>query len=297
MERDGDVLAQALDGAWATVAGGEHYTRGLLGRLRDLRVIARVGVGYESIDVEAATEHGVLVLITPGANAEHVADFTLALMLGCLRRLVEADAAVRSGAWRLPVLSGDLAGAAVGVVGLGHIGRAVVRRLSGFGCRLLAVEPRPDLEFCRRYAVEVRTLDELLSDVDVLSLHVPLTPETEGLLGARELARVRPGVVVVNTARGGLLDEAALVAALADGRVGAAGLDVFAHEPLPAGHPLTSFPGVLLGGRTSTFTRASMAAMTGAVVENILGVDRGEIPVGCVNPAAVRPETSKLANC
>jgi D-3-phosphoglycerate dehydrogenase / 2-oxoglutarate reductase len=286
--KDEDVLVAALVGAWATVAGAELYSRGVLERLPDLRVIARVGVGYDCIDLEAATDRGVLVLTTPGANAEHVADFALALMLACVRRLVEVDAAVRSGAWRLPVLSGDLAGATVGLVGLGQIGRAVARRLRGFDCRIVAVEPDPEPEFCRRYAVELASLEEVLPQVDVLSLHAPLTPESKGLIGARELGLVRPGVVVVNTARGGLIDEAALVAALRAGRVGGAGLDVFEHEPLPVGHPLTRFPNVVLGGRTSTFTRASMERMTRAAVENILAVDRGEIPPACLNPAAAR---------
>ena len=138
------------------------------------------GVGFECIDLEAATEQGVLVLTTPGANAEHVADFALALMLACLRRLFEVDAAVRSGAWRLPVLGADLAGATVGLVALGQIGRAVARRLRGFDCRALAVEPDPDRYFCRRWAVEICSLEELLPQVDVLSLHAPLTPESRG---------------------------------------------------------------------------------------------------------------------
>jgi D-3-phosphoglycerate dehydrogenase len=286
MSKDEDALAAALAGVWGTVAGGEAYTRALLERLPDLRAIARVGVGFESIDLDAATERGVLVTTTPGANAEHVADFALTLMLACVRRLLQVDAAVRSGAWRLPLLAADLAGATVGLVGLGAIGGAVARRLRGFECRLLAVEPRPDRERCRRLGIELCTLEELLPQVDVLSLHAPLTEETRLLLGARELALLPAGSVLVNTARGGLVDEDALVAALEAGRLGGAGLDVFEQEPLPPGHPLLRLPNVVLGGRTSSFTRGAMERMTRETVENLLAVARGERPRGCLNPAA-----------
>jgi D-3-phosphoglycerate dehydrogenase len=282
---DEDALVAALDGVWATVAGSEHYTRGVLGRSPSLRAIARCGVGYDAVDVEAATDHGVAVLTTPGANAEAVADLALTLMLACLRRLLVLDRTARAGGWRPNELARDLAGATVGIVGLGAIGRAVARRLHGFGCRILAVEPFPDLEFCERYEVGLRTLDELLPEVDVLTLHAPLSGETRHLIGERELALLKPSAVVVNTSRGPAIDEAALLAALRAGRIAGAGLDVFEHEPLQASDPLTALQQVVLSGHAATFTEGAVASTIDAVVANLLELAAGRVPRGCVNPA------------
>jgi D-3-phosphoglycerate dehydrogenase / 2-oxoglutarate reductase len=287
--RNEALLAGALDGAWATIAGSEAYTRTVLESAPSLKAIARFGVGYDRIDVPAATERGVVVLTAPGANAESVADLALTLMLACLRRLPGVDQAVRSGEWRLTTLSADLASATVGIVGLGRIGRAVARRLTGFGCRILAAESEPDLEFCARLDIELGALDELLPEVDVLTLHVPLTAETRHLIGARELAVMRPEAVIVNTCRGGVIDEAALIDALESGRIGGAGLDVFEVEPLPVGHPLTRLPNVVLSGHAATFTRLSVQRITDAVVASLLDFHGGRLPSGCVNPQALQP--------
>jgi D-3-phosphoglycerate dehydrogenase / 2-oxoglutarate reductase len=287
--RNEALLADALDGAWATIAGSEAYTRSLLQNAPSLKAIARFGVGYDGIDVSAATERGVVVLTAPGANADSVADFALTLMLACLRRLRAVDEAVRSGEWRLTELAGDLASATVGIVGLGRIGRAVATRLTGFGCRILAVESDPDLNFCAQLNIELAALDEILSEVDVLTLHVPLTGETRHLIGARELEVMQPTAVIVNTSRGGVVDEAALIDALASGRIGGAGLDVFADEPLPLDHPLSRLPNVILSGHAATFTRLSVQRITDAVVASLLQFHGGSLPSGCVNPEALQP--------
>jgi D-3-phosphoglycerate dehydrogenase/(S)-sulfolactate dehydrogenase len=283
---DEQALIDGLQGIWATVAGSEPYTRRVLERCPELRAIARCGVGYDAIDVAAATERGVAVLITPGANADAVADLALALALACLRRLLDLDGAVRSGGWRPNVLLGDLAGSTVGIVGLGTIGRAVARRLSGFGCRILAVESAPDLDFCAALGIELTTLESVLPEADVLTLHVPLTDATRHLISTEELALLRPGAIVVNTARGAVVDTAALVGALASGRLGGAGLDVFEEEPLPPGHPLFEMPNVVLSGHAATFTHGGIAKTLDAVARNLLDLDAGRIPAGCVNPPA-----------
>jgi D-3-phosphoglycerate dehydrogenase/(S)-sulfolactate dehydrogenase len=287
--RDGDALVAALDGVWATVAGSEHYTRTVLDRAPSLRAIARCGVGYDAVDVAAATDHGIAVLTTPGANADAVADLALMLMLACRRRLLVVDRTARTGGWRPPELARDLASATVGIVGLGAIGRAVARRLHGFDCRILAVEPFPDLEFCTRYDIELRPLDELLPEVDVLTLHAPLSEDTRHLIGERELALMKPSAVLVNTSRGAAVDEAALVAALASGRLAGAGLDVFEQEPLTTSNPLTAMEQVVLSGHAATFTELGVAKMIDAVVENLLSLAEGRLPRGCVNPAVAAP--------
>ena len=175
------MLALGLAGAWAVVAGSEPYTRGLFAATPELKAILRWGTGSDSIDIPAATEAGVAVITTPAVNAEAVADMALALMLACIRRLLELDAIVRSGEWRGLGPTRDLACSTVGVVGLGAIGRAVARRLRGFDCRVLAVEPNPDVEFFARLRGRADgRWTAMLPQVDVLTLHAPLsrTPAT-----------------------------------------------------------------------------------------------------------------------
>jgi D-3-phosphoglycerate dehydrogenase len=289
--RDEAVLVEALDGAFATVAGSESYTRGTLARLPHLRAIARSGVGYDAVDVAAATDCGIVVLTTPGANADSVADCALMLMLACRRRLLVVDGATRAGRWRLPDLAGDLAQATVGIVGLGAIGRAVARRLHGFDCRLLAVEPCPDEEFCASLRVELVSLEDLLSRADVVTLHMPLTSDTRYLIGEPELALMKPEAVLVNTARGGAIDEQALVAALESGRLAGAGLDVFEHEPLSPDDPLTRLTNVVLSAHSASFTRLGVDDTADAVARNLLDVAAGRLPPSCVNPTAWRGES------
>ena len=281
------MLGEALAGSWATVAGNESYSAPVLARLPELRAIARAGIGYDRVDIGAATARGVAVLVTPGAAAEAVADFALALILGAVRRLLVLDRSVREGRWRPPGLSGDLAGATVGIVGLGRIGGAVARRLHGFGCRLLAYEPQPDSGLCDALAIECVALDELLSHANIVTLHAPLLPATLHLIGARELALMKPTAVLVNTSRGALVDEAALVDALAAGRLAGAALDVFEREPLPTDDPLARLPNVLLSGHAATFTRGGVERTIAIVVENLLAVADGRLPPGrVVNPEA-----------
>ncbi len=211
---DDEALVSGLEGAWAVVAGSEPYTRGVLEATPQLAAILRWGTGSDAVDIPAATDAGVAVVTTPAVNAEAVADMALALMLACLRGLPALDAAVRSGEWRATGPTRDLACATVGIVGLGAVGRAVTRRVRAFGCHVLALEPSPDPEFVTEHEIELTDLDAMLPQVDVLTLHAPLTPGTRRLLGARELALLPRHAVLVNTARGELIDQAALATAL-----------------------------------------------------------------------------------
>jgi phosphoglycerate dehydrogenase-like enzyme len=280
-------LNTALNGIWATVAGSERYSRRVLQSATELRVIARCGVGYDAIDVEAASDFGIAVIITPDANFESVADFTLALILASVRRLIVAHQTVLSGGWRLDGLSGDLYGATVGIVGLGRIGRAVARRLQGFNCRILAVEPYPDLAPYGELGIELTTLEAMLPRVDVLTLHVPRTPETARMIGAAELARMKPSAVLVNTSRGGIVDEKALYDALTSRKLAGAALDVFEDEPLASDNPLCRCQNAVLSGHVSAFTRLAAQRTMDAVVDALLDVAAGKTPAGLVNPSVL----------
>ena len=284
--REDDVLLRGLDGAWAVVAGSEPYTRGVLEALPDLKAILRWGTGSDAIDIPAATDAGVAVITTPAVNAEAVADMALALMLACIRRLPELDAIVRSGEWRGLGPTRDLACSTVGIVGLGAIGRAVARRLRGFGCRVLATEPNPDLEFCREYEVELTDLDAMLPQVDVLTLHAPLIDGTRRLIGARELALLPRHAVLVNAARGELIDQAALVAALQSGQIAAAGLDVFEHEPPARDDPILALPNTILSGHISSYTDLGLDRTGEMVIANLRAALAGRLPSSCLNPEA-----------
>jgi D-3-phosphoglycerate dehydrogenase / 2-oxoglutarate reductase len=281
---DQAALLAGLEGAWATIAGSEIYSGTLLQQLPDLAAIARWGSGYDRIDVRTATDQGIAVLTAPGANADPVADCAVMLMLACVRQLRAVDASVRSGAWRQPELTGDLTGATVGVVGLGAIGRAVVRRLRGFDCRVLGSDPAADPADCRQAGIELLDLPEVLSQADIVTLHAPRTSATHGLIGARELASMPSGAIIINTSRGELVDEDALVAALERGHLGGAGLDVFVHEPMSPNHRLTLLDNVVLSGHAASFTALAARRTADAVVDALLKLTRGTLAAGCINP-------------
>lgn len=284
--RDPETLADGLEGAWATVAGSEPYTRAVLQETPALRAILRWGTGSDAIDTDAATDAGVAVVTTPGVNAEAVADMALALMLACIRRLPELDGAVRGGRWRLSTATGDLAGATVGVVGLGAVGRAVTRRLRGFDCRVLALEPHPDRAFCAELRVELTDLENMLPRVDVLTLHVPLIPATHRLIGSEQLARLQSHAIVVNTARGELIDQGALVQALVENRIGGAGLDVFEREPPASDDPILRAPHTILSGHISSFTTLGLRRTGDAILANLRELTDGRLPAATRNPKA-----------
>jgi phosphoglycerate dehydrogenase-like enzyme len=284
--RDAAELARGIEGAWATIAGGEPYAREVFEAAPQLDAVLRWGTGSDAIDIGAATDAGVAVVTTPAVNAEAVADMALALMLACIRRLRDLDAAVRDGTWRTEGPTRDLAGATVGVVGLGAIGRAVTRRLRAFGCRVLAVEPNPDREFCAQYEVELSELSAMLPQLDVLTLHAPATPTSRGLIGAAELEQLPRHAVVVNTARGELIDQSALANALETGQIAAAGLDVFEHEPVSPDDPILGAPGAIVSGHVSSYTELGLNRTAEAVLANLRELLEGRLPASCLNPTA-----------
>jgi glyoxylate reductase len=250
--------------------------------LPGLRVVANFGVGYDRVGAEACLQRGVVVTNTPGVLDDATADLAFALVLAVRRGVVEGDRLVRSGGWSGSWSEGrlaeEVAGSALGIVGLGRIGRAVARRARGFDMHVLYTQ-RHEID---TDLAEFRELDALLAEADVVSLHVPLTPETERLVDARRLALLRDGACLVNTSRGEVVDEDALVADLVSGRI-QAGLDVFAHEPnVPS--DLLGLPNVVLTPHLGSATRRAREAMTRLVVDNLLAVARGEPPVTPVRP-------------
>jgi D-3-phosphoglycerate dehydrogenase len=234
-------LLAALRGVEAVVAGSELYTAAVLDANPQLKVIARVGVGYDAIDVAAATARGVAVTIAPNTNQGSVAEHTFALLLGFTRHVPARHAALAAGGWNR-LMSLPLRGRTLGLAGLGRIGKAVAARAAAFELRVLAFDPFPDAAYCAAHAVTLVPFDRLLAESDFLSLHLPLTPETRHLINCDTLAKMKPGAVLVNTSRGGLVREADLLPALRGGRLAGAALDVFEEEPLPASHPLRVRP-------------------------------------------------------
>jgi glyoxylate reductase len=242
--------------------------------LPGLRLVANYSVGYDRIGIEELARRGIAVSNTPGVLSAATADLTFALILAARRRVVEGDAHVRAGKWSAQWTEGflaeELTGSILGIVGLGRIGQAVARRAQGFELRVLYAQRTPTQTDLGEY----RELDALLAESDVVSVHTPLTPETRGLIDARRLALLRHGACFVNTARGEIVEEAALVAELVSGRL-RAGLDVFAHEPnVPA--ELLPLQNVVLTPHLGSATRQTREAMTRIVVDNILAFERGE---------------------
>jgi phosphoglycerate dehydrogenase-like enzyme len=232
-----------------------------------LRLIQKIGVGVNTIDLEAAKARAIPVCNLPGTNARAVAELTLALMLATLRRLPRFDAALRGGVWSDPLMQdglGELGGRTVGRIGYGAIPRLLAPVLAALGCRIIytARSPKSDV------LGEPRPLHELLAESDLVSLHVPLTPETEKMINAAALAKRRPGAVLINTARGGLVDQTALTRALRSGRLAAAGLDVFVEEPPAPGDSLLSLPNVVITPHIGWLTTGTFDRSIALAAEN-----------------------------
>jgi glyoxylate reductase len=256
-----------------------------------LRMVANVAVGYDNVDVPACTRRGVLVTNTPGVLDETTADFAWALMMAVARRIVEADAFVRAGNWQgwsFDQFCGtDVWGKTLGIVGFGRIGQAVARRAQGFGMKVLYNNrKRVAAEIEQQLNAEYRDLNALLAEADLVSLHVPLTADTRGLFDAPKLFRMKPSAFLINTSRGPVVDEAALVHALESGKIAGAGLDVFEQEPFV--HPGLKRPNVVLAphlGSASTETRGKMA-LTAA--QNIAAFFTGQRAPNPLNPEVIK---------
>ncbi len=279
-------LIEALRGCGAVIASSDPYTERVFAACPDLRVVARAGVGVDAVDLGAATRHGVVVTITPGPIAETVADYAFALLLASARRVPEAAEALRRDGWAREFLGGDVYGRCLGVVGMGAIGSGVARRARGFSMRVLGYDPALSPPQITERGAEPVPLDRLLAEADFVTLHASLSAGSRHLLGARELAAMKPSAYLINTARGGLLDSAALVQALKAGHLAGAALDAYEDEPLPADDPLRRAPRCLLTPHVAFSTRATTLDMARRAAAAVADVLSGRRPTGAtvVNP-------------
>ena len=271
---DPAALQAALIGAQAVIVRNRTQVRqALLDHAPDLRVVGRLGVGLDNIDMELCRARGITVIPALGANARAVAEYVIATAMLLLRGAYASSQAVASGDWPRAALSEgrEIGGKALGLLGFGDIGRRTAALAQALGMRILAHDPvlAPDSPVWGETGARRCELDALLQECDVLSLHVPLTPATRGLLDARRLAQMRPGAVLINTARGGVIDEAALADALRTGRLAGAALDVFDNEPLPAGSVLTDVPNLLLTPHIAGLTREANLRVSSLIAEEI----------------------------
>jgi D-3-phosphoglycerate dehydrogenase len=289
-------LAAAVSEADAIIVRTSALTAQTLSRAQCLRVIGKHGVGLDNIDVGYATERRVVVVHTPDANTAAVTEFTLCCILLLLRPIIEGDRELRKGSFlegsslveqvaRFALVGREISGQTIGIIGWGAIGRRVGAAVASLGGRVLAYDPfvvTADLQAAE--AVFVSELDELLARADVVTLHVPLTNQTVGLVGARELRAMQSHAVLVNTSRGGVVDEKALAAALETGTIRAAAIDVYSSEPPPSDHPLFGLKNVICTPHLGGATTEAVRRMAESVVEAVLAVLAGDVPRGVANP-------------
>jgi D-3-phosphoglycerate dehydrogenase / 2-oxoglutarate reductase len=274
-------LRPALPQCAAIVAGGEHLGPEQMDLAPGLRVIARTGVGYDSVDIVAATARKIVVTITPGTNHGSVAEQAFGLLLGVTRRIAYNDRMIRLGLWDRTLVS-PIRGKTLGLLGFGRIARAMVARARAFEMRVIATDPQVDPRLAASMEVPLVGLDELVSSSDVLSLHCPATPETRHLVNRELLARMPAGSILINTARGSIVDESALLDAVKSGHLAGAGLDVLEVEPAIAEHPFFAVDQIVMSPHLGGIDTLSMAAMAELAARNIVDLYQGRWPAECV---------------
>jgi D-3-phosphoglycerate dehydrogenase / 2-oxoglutarate reductase len=281
-----EQLREFLPSADAMVAGGERITAELMDLAPRLRVISRTGVGYDAIDIPAASARKIVVTITPGTNHDSVAEQAFSLLLALTRNVVAGDQIIKAGGWSR-ALPRPLRGLTLGLIGIGRIGRAMIPRALAFGMKVVACDPVADPQLDAQYGLRRLGLDELLAGADVVSLHAPLVEATRGLIGRQALALMRPGSILINTARGGLVDEDALYESLASGHLAGAGLDVLNSEPPDPRNPLLALPNVVLSAHIGGIDTQAMADMANLASQCIADLYRGTWPGPCVVNAEI----------
>lgn len=275
-------VADLLPGCDGMIAGSERLDGSLFATCPNLKVIARTGVGYDAVDVSAARERGIAVTITPGVNQESVAEQAFGLLLGLTRRIVVNSIDIAAGGWNrtMPI---PIRGKTLGLIGLGRIGQAMIPRARAFGMTVIGYDPAAAPGVANS-GVRIVSLDEVMTASDVISLHVPMTPVTRHLVRAETIARMKPGVIILNTARGGLIREPDMIEALRSGQIGGACLDVTDPEPPPADNPLRRMPNVIVSphlGGIDTMSMDDMATMAALCIVETL---QGRVPAECLVP-------------
>jgi len=287
-----DSIAE-LSVAHATIASSEEYSETVLAELPDLRVIARCGVGYDGVEVPAASQRNIPVTITPNSNREAVAELALALLFGVTKSVVSNDKEVRAGNWPRKPLT-PLRGKTMGIFGLGRIGGALASRAKALGLTVIATESMPNPEVVRELQIDIVDFDTLLAQSDIISLHCPLNDDTEGLFNASAFAKMKPNSILINTARGKVVNEADLISALQADQLGGAGLDVFEVEPPARDNLLFLLDNVVLSPHMGGVDEMSIEAMGLEAASCIIKLFRGEWPTGAVVNDQLKDEWSAI---
>lgn len=290
-----EMLAQIIHEYDAIIAGLDEYTASVLEKAEKLLILARYGVGLDNIDLKKATELGIIVTYTPSANAISVAEHTLALMLSLVKNIIHSNESVRRGEWvEQRELSRELHGKILGLVGLGKIGSLVAQMAKALGMTVIAYDPYLKKEDAERLGVELLPLDKLLQSSDIVSLHVPYSRETHHMIGERELSMMKKDALIINTARGGLIDERALIAALKKRIIAGAALDVFEIEPPPPNYELIKMDNVLVTPHAASHTREAVRRMTEMVTGDVEAVLRGDKPKYVANPEVLYSDNLRV---
>ena len=272
-----EALAGLLPEVDGYIAGLDAITHEALAVANRLKVIARYGVGVDNVDLLAAKQKGITVTNTPNANSVSVAELTVSLILALARQIPEAVSSTRRGEW--PRVSGvTLEGKTVGIFGLGAIGKRLAQRLSGFDCRILVYDPFVDRDFAEQYGIQITDRESVVEQADFLSLHLPLLPETRRMVDDSFLASMKPGAFLINTSRGEVVDEQALLHALESGRLRGAALDAFSEEPPASDHPLLQLPQVIVTPHMGAHTDGATNTMGWMALKDCLSVLHGEPP-------------------
>jgi len=291
-----DEIIAAAKGADAVITqvSYQSITRKVLKSLKNCKLITSIGIGYENLDVDAATELGIMAVNVPDANIEDVSDHTMGLILACTRRIVQLNNVVKKGGWTSvasPLIIGEvwphlsrLRGQTLGLIAFGKIPRALAPKARGFGLKIMVYDPYLSPDIIRKFDVEQVDMDQLLADSDIVSIHTPLTAETKHILGLKQLKKMKPTACLINTARGGVVDHKALYTALTKGYIAAAAFDVTEPEPINPDNPLLKLDNFIVTAHSAGLSPQALAEMQRRPGEEIIRVVQGKWPFGLVNP-------------
>jgi len=288
------IFIKALKQADAVLCGNDLLVDdALFNSAPRVKAIAKLGVGLDTVDVEAASRRGIIVFHTPGANDQAVADHTFALILSLARQIRYCDQSLREKRWEHTKIIGvEIWQKTIGIIGLGAIGRCVALRAKGFQMKIVACDPYWPAEFAAENGIDQLSLDELLRVSDIVTIHAPLTPENKGLINARTMGLMKPSAILINASRGGIVNEADLYQALKSGRIAGAGLDVFEEEP-PHASPLLDLENLVLTPHTAAFTHEAMNKMSMGVVDQLIDFYHGKKPLHLVNPQVFKATSAE----
>lgn len=277
-----DVIERA-PGIYAHICGADTWSAKALSYADELKIIARIGVGYDTIDIPEATKRGVAVMITPGAGAETVAEHAFGMLLAVGRQLLKCDKLVREGKWQR-TNGYSLYRKNLGILGFGAIGKQLAKISKGFDMNILAYDLYPDEKYAKENGITYVSFEDLLKNADFISLHLPKTPETVNIISTEEFKMMKPSAIIVNTSRGGIIDENALYTALKEGEIFGAGIDVFVEEPVNPKHKLFELDNIIVSAHNAGTSVEGKYNLVKAAINNFLDFEEGKRPIGLKNP-------------